>query len=318
MFVTIIYFVIINCVDFSEWLTYDLESNNIVTQNLIDNCIESMNYDGTFKIDGFLTEKGIQSIKKNFDSVSRHNNFDVFYSNIFQDNGNTSYNGNHIRNYKQKHFVGFVGRSFITDELLEFYDYKPVLNFLERIITNVDHKNNKYGLDCVDEYDCGKYRKLYKSHDKHGSIYFYVANKGGHGCFHFDQHPFSCVWMINKPGKGEGDLVYGFLPPKRIEYDNTKMRITEGFNWDVLGKMILDKDEDIIDKYQGIIEPNNGDLYCFKGNITVHTISPAINDQRITMVTAYADYDGFTHMDSITEQNDWERSGDQKASKDAL
>ena len=52
------------------------------------------------------------------------------------DNGNKSYDINHIRNYKQQNNPKMIGKTFISKEVVSFCDYKPLLSFLKSIIIN--------------------------------------------------------------------------------------------------------------------------------------------------------------------------------------
>ena len=67
-------------------------------------------------------------------------------------------------------------------------------------------------------------------------------------------------------------------------------------------KIIIDQDENEFNR----LSTNEGDIHCFKGNITVHMVEPVFGDKlRSVFVTAYADYPGFEHIPEIDKVNSW-------------
>merc|ERR1719242_2603204 len=131
--------------------------------------------------------------------------------------------------------IGFIGKSGLSKEFIDLYNYKPLLSFLKQILINTHHANN-------DTLDCRTYSDLYLSAAGDGSVYAYIAQDLDRGAWHFDQHSFSCVWSILKPLNG-GQLKYKYTPPvyDRNYSDYYKQKL--GYDWNLLQKIIIDKDE---------------------------------------------------------------------------
>ena len=292
-----------------EWISYPIQDlNDESVQRIISSSIDSLSKRGVFHIPGFLSINGLLLFQERMSSIEHKRNRKERKKNVFQDSGdlNNFDSTNHARNYQHTYWIGFVGRSDLTKEFIDLYNYEPLLNFFREILINTHHERN-------DTLDCKTYSDLHRSGSKEGSVYAYIAQDHDQGAWHFDQHPFSCVWMISSPLYG-GDLKYKFTPPSSSSFnddnDNNYYDSKLGYDWDILTKIIIDKNEEYFDR----LAPREGDLYCFKGNITVHMADQVLGDTlRAVFVTAYADYPNFTHIPEIDSMNAWGSHNQDKA-----
>ena len=103
--------------------------------------------------------------------------------------------------------------------------------------------------------------------------------------------------MIQKPLYASGAFGYVYMPPTE-ETNND-------WDYDLLYKIFHNDTETWNDnvKYQFA---DDGDMYCFHGNITMHTVTPIISDvSRVVFVTAYSEIENFSHKASVHEHNIW-------------
>eukprot|EP00485_Elphidium_margaritaceum_P024459 CAMPEP_0202717238 /NCGR_PEP_ID=MMETSP1385-20130828/109552_1 /ASSEMBLY_ACC=CAM_ASM_000861 /TAXON_ID=933848 /ORGANISM="Elphidium margaritaceum" /LENGTH=154 /DNA_ID=CAMNT_0049379371 /DNA_START=1 /DNA_END=461 /DNA_ORIENTATION=- len=145
---------------------------------------------------------------------------------------------------------GFIGRSDVPQILIDLYHYPPVLQLFRRVAM----LNN--------------YQSLHLSVDAEGSVYGLVGTEGDIGGPHFDQHPFSCVWMLQKPLHDSGAFKFvRFTPLKHESAANGTQ-----FEWDFgLMRRLNAQDERALTEHQKTIrDVQNGDVYCFEGNTTMH------------------------------------------------
>ena len=132
-------------------------------------------------------------------------------------------------------------------------------------------------------------------------------------CWHYDEHPFNCIFIVDKANSGGGIFKY-------IKYRNsTNKRFTNLDVWwnDKKLELLLknssfyQNDDDNnnnnkfeifknknkeMNKYISQIEGESGDFYCLFGNETLHTVTKVIgNDTRLAIVMNFATKRNFVH-----------------------
>ena len=142
------------------------------------------------------------------------------------------------------------------------------------------------------------YTDLHRSQDKEGSVYGLLFRDQWSGSFHLDEHPFSCVWTIQSALYGTGSFGYIYFPLLDSQ-DN------ESWDYELLWR-VLHNDTMAWNDHVGYVYANAGDMYCFYGNITIHTVNPVIGpSDRVVFVTAFSESEHFQHKDNVHEYNIW-------------
>ena len=186
--------------------------------------------------------------------------------------------------------MNIINHIDLTPEFDALYNYKPLLQFMKYIVTN-SYKDN--------------FNDLYLSNDYNGNLYAFVGNENDQGFWHIDDSPFSCIWMINKPGNG-GNLHYLYIGKNDHDDNNDKWNKIaqimvqyvkdQTLEYDTEQYITID-DSDVLVKY---VDANPRDMYCFKGNVLLHKSSKIKgNEPRIVFVTTYADSADFENTDTI-------------------
>ena len=79
------------------------------------------------------------------------------------------------------------------------------------------------------------------------------------------------------------------------------------FQWDFdLMNGIQVKDKNILANHQKRISVNNGDVYCFQGNVSMHETTAILGERdRIVFVTAFHELEDFKHTGNVNDNNKW-------------
>ena len=261
------------CSVMSEFFAVQIED-----LSTINTAANSLRDTGTFVIDPFLSPHGLLRLQQDILSVPY--NHQHIYRSVFQDMGDFTLfpDAKHSRNRVGFVSLGHTNRNDLPVSFEELYAFPPLLSILKAIVA----ESRIYG----EHQDV-----LYLSKDKEGAIYSLFAEGGDHGSWHYDQHPFSCVLMVHKPVSG-GTFEFVRLDP--TEPDQEYWRTLE---------MIWDR-ESTIEMEIGNIEVNEGGLYCFSGNTTLHQVTKVQGDRiRAVIVMAYATESEFQHSDDISNIN---------------
>ena len=132
------------------------------------------------------------------------------------------------------------------------------------------------------------------------SIYSLIIDDNDQDYWHYDENPFTCVWMIDKPSAG-GVFEYvhtGLQKPIDIMTNNA----TDEEYWRLLG-LVYDRDISI-KHYIGNVEVNEGGMYCFAGNNVLHKVGKTKGDKlRKVIVMAYAPDPQFKHSEYVHNSN---------------
>jgi len=239
--------------------------------------------EGYFKVENLLNTDSAQSLSSQMGSSSISRT-DVWRNPWQVPTINPEYPEDHPINFMTQAKGGFVGRTDLSQVFIDLYNYKPVLELFRKIL--LKHT----------------YQSLYLSADFEGSIYGLVGIEGDIGGQHLDQHPFSCVWMLQKPLHNSGEFQYVRYSPVKYESKNGT-----SFEWDFdLMHQINIKNEDAIRNHRKAISVQNGDVYCFEGNVTMHETTQIKGEiDRILFVTAYHELEGFQHTGAVNDNNKW-------------
>eukprot|EP01084_Bolivina_argentea_P138684 244104_1 len=260
----------------SDWFNYPIGNFlHPLTESLISACSSSLKKRNAFAINSFLSSYGLSKFKQ--DILAAHYNKQHIYRTVFQDKGNlTNFaQQNHSRNHVLYVELSYAKRTDLPIYFENIYMYPPLLSFLELIV-------RKSGVYSHNEHNDNI---LYLSQDKYGSMYSVIAQPSQHGNWHYDQHPFSCVYMINKPTNG-GIFKYLSLTQPASNND-TKY-------WHLL-KLILNKSKSV-EHLMSTIEVDEGGLYCFTGNSILHHATKVEGStSRAVLVMTYATQHHFNH-----------------------
>ena len=281
------------------------ESSPLV-QETITNARSQLNDQGYFLIPNFLSQDAISIVKSTFETALSQDDiaWPEVYRNVFQQQRlNSQLSTDHPFNTMLYNRIGFIGKSLLTtinvtdsnsNLFLDLYNSTSLYQFLSDI-TTVD---------------------IYPSTDNHGSIYGLIGFNDDVGNWHFDEHPFSCVWMIRQAQKG-GDLRYVNFNPEKIENENENENGDKhSWSWDYeLLSKILNNDAQAVSENVNTIYAQSGDVYCFWGNVSLHGFEKIEDDSghpmpRQVFVTAFSTEAQFKHSSNVHECNDWKGSGD--------
>ena len=114
---------------------------------------------------------------------------------------------------------------------------------------------------------------------------------------------FSCVWMLQKALYNSGEFQYVRYSPIKHESQNGTY-----FEWDfdLMHQINVGNEEMIRNHRKAVINVNNGDVYCFEGNVTMHENTPIIGEvDRVVLVTAYHELENFKHTGNLNDIGYW-------------
>merc|ERR1712228_954561 len=144
--------------------------------------------------------------------------------------------GDHPINFKTQKKIQFVSKMNMPKIFVDLYEDEAILNLFRRIVSNVGYKS------------------LHLSTAKGGNMYGVIGAKGTVTGAHFDHHPFSCVWILQKAEDGNGEFMLYHIPPIKHE---TKNRTVFEWDWTAI-KGIQTKNEDVLNEHQMKINVNRG------------------------------------------------------------
>ena len=110
---------------------------------------------------------------------------------------------------------------------------------------------------------------------------------------------FSLRLVNTKSLFGSGSLGFVNVSPNNENEDGN------GWDYDLLYK-IFNNDTLAWNENVKYHLADQGDMYCFNGNVTMHMINNVIGSvDRVVFVTAFSEYNDFKHKDSVNEFNIW-------------
>lgn len=273
-----------DCSSLQEWFEHPIhDQSDPNIESLISRSAQSLRDNNAFIIDPFLSSIGLSLFQK--DMLSTHYNKQEIWRSVFQDMGDLDNfsDPNHSRNRVGFVRLGHTNRNDLMESFERLYAYPPLLTFIQAIVLKSGFFNTTNG-------------NLYLSTDREGAIYSLIADPNDKGSWHYDQHPFSCVWMIHKPSKG------GVFEMIQLEPTPEIMSDPNDEYWNIL-QSVWDENESIKANIS-TIEVREGGLYCFQGNISLHQVTKVDgNKRRGVVVTAYATEKEFQHSDDILNIN---------------
>ena len=243
---------------------------------------------GSFLLSNFLSEEAISLVLSTFSdafskgSVARPE----VHRNVWQKHSvDPNLSSDHPFNQLLYNRMGYIGKKILENSsnseiFLNIYNNSYLYSFLSEI-TNSD---------------------IYPSSDEHGGIYGLIGRNNDVVSWHFDEHPFSCVWVIRQSQYG-GAMRYIEMEP--IIKENGI------WEWDnQLLTKILNNDKEILEKQSQTVDGKPGDVYCFWGNVSLHEVVKIEEDGEYPMarqvfVTAFSTVPDFKHSSSVHELNDW-------------
>eukprot|EP01084_Bolivina_argentea_P089025 160722_1 len=275
-----------NIQSFFNYPIEDLQSEQI--QSLINQCAHSLDTKHYFSVPHFLTNNARKTLLTGITSNATTKSYSTnIYKSIWQDKGDyDNYpSSDHARNYLMWSSQAFVGKSdlmSVSSHIINVYNYSPLLSFLKQILIKSSETH---------------YSHLYLSNDKEGSVYGLIFKDKWVGSWHFDEHPFSCVWVLQKALYGSGSFGYVYMPP---DYS-----IKDGWDYNLLHRILYNDTETWYQHVKTHLA-DIGDMYCFNGNVTLHTINPVVGPvDRVVFVTAFSEHKDFKHKHSVNEMNIW-------------
>lgn len=270
----------------SNWFHYPIHNISSPTvASIITRSGRLLRDTNVFVIPQFLSSLGLSRLQN--DILSVHYNKQQIYRTVFQDQGDLLNfpNPSHSRNHVSFVQLGHTNRNDLPQSFEKLYEYKPLLKFLQTVVD----KSEIYHVENGEN-------SLYLSKDKEGAIYSLIGEVNDIGGWHYDQHPFSCVWMIHKPNEG------GILQSIQFEPNTRIWNNIDDEYWDLLN-LIWNQDTSI-KHWISNIEVDEGAMYCFTGNNTLHQVTKIEgNKARRVIVMAYAPTTNFAHSDDISNIN---------------
>ena len=275
----------ISNVAISEWFNYNIHDlQDSQTQSIISIAAMSLRQTNIFSINTFLSYKGLsilkQEIKKPNSSSIKHN----ISGTVFQDNGDLSTfpDIDHPRNKILHAQLGFTNRGKLPQSFGHLHSYQPLLSFLQEIIIK-----------------SGIYSNIYPSTDDEGSIYSLILDSKDKDYWHYDENPFTCIWMVDKPLNGG---IFEYIVGSQQPLDIKKNIKTDEDYWNLLG-LVYDRNS-AIKHYIANVEVDEGGIYCFGGNNTLHKVSQVKgNKLRRVIVMAYAPENNWKHSEYVHNSN---------------
>ena len=261
---------------------HNLQSDSV--EAVINSSIESLDNNNWFVIPNLLSTKAIKLFYDELTSDDMDAFYDAHpvYKTVFLRNNDNQYPSYHVRNHLQRSDIHWVFRSMLesfSSKLIDFYNYDPMLSFLKQIVTNSR---------------VAPYTNLIRSIDPNGSIFALILKDHGEGIWHFDTHPFSCAWVIQKSINDSGATAFADIGEisKTWTGDMYGAQLSVSQYNLIHNILIKNETEDISwRKHIQYYYPNEGDMFCFNGNLTMHRIMNVYGSvDRITIVAAFREF----------------------------
>lgn len=254
-----------NAGDFIDLKKYPIDiANSSVRDELVKQCSVSLNGRGICFLPNFFNEEALKSITTELGSTPPSIS-DKFHTAYQSPVDTKQFPPEHPRNQLLHAKIGFINRARVGT-VAQLYEWSPLLKFFSDMIG----------------------RELFLSEDTNGSVYATVNSKDFITAWHFDQHPYSCVFLIQPPETGgEFQWLHNARPTEEEGYSN-------------VGKILAG--ERI---YDSVSSPR-GSLVFFKGLDALHQVSTVQGEvSRISVVFAYATVPHFGNSALVAAQNNW-------------
>lgn len=332
-------YVFSSCVDFQdenmlgEIFNFPInEINSPIIEKIINDSQRQIAETGAFKIENFLSSKTIDALLESFKKGESTNaiSWAKIPRTVFQKTsiGYSNLGLNHPFNKLLDIQMGFFGTESFYSQLVpsenkkEDDPHKIILSIYNLYKCKKESKVSKYFYQFLSKINNNV--EFYPSNDKFGSIYGLIGKNTDYITWHFDEHPFSCIWVIKK-GKNGGQFNYVHFNPillSNINNISNSSNISDGSSDDIYWKHKWDINllNQLVNDYpfemKGVsYSPNakSGDFYCFWGNVTLHSVSPIIKDnnddqfelQRQVLATTFHTQENFKHSYEINENKYW-------------
>mmetsp|Transcript_84334 Transcript_84334/g.103339 ORF Transcript_84334/g.103339 Transcript_84334/m.103339 type:complete len:307 (-) Transcript_84334:6-926(-) len=248
-----------------------------VMKDIIGIASKSFYYTNIFVIPNFIRAEALLQLQ--YEMLSVKYNKQRIQRTIFQDHGDLeefpdkTHPRNHVGNVSQGH----TNRVDVPILFENIYQSKYLLEFIEQVLIESKRFHDDF--------------KLYHSNDREGAIYSLIEEINDYGSWHYDEHPISCVYMIHKTNKGGN-----------FEYVYKDILSRNNMDWNIVGN--IQNRSPYTEHYINELNVNEGDMYCFLGNETLHQVSKnSGNHIRTVIVMAYATSANFIHTENILDIN---------------
>ena len=236
--------------------------------SMVLDCREQMAKDGACVMPGFFTEEGVAHY---LEQVLAHTPVTSEKShNVFQLPTDPDLPADHARNMQVHAKIGFVTRSQLVagaSDLLPLYEWSPFLEFFKGV---------------ADE-------PLVLSADPEGAVYGTVNAADHVTAWHFDQHTYSAVAILQRAAVG-GE--FQFHP---LTHDRPELETYSTVSQLLAGELVYHS-----------INPPPGTLTFFRGQSTLHQVSTVCGSTtRVSAVWAFAPSAGFGNSEEVRKQNEW-------------
>eukprot|EP01083_Nonionella_stella_P076718 209219_1 len=268
-----------------NWFSFPItDQSHDATQLVISNAKTQLSQNGVFHLPNFLSPIAMRYLRTEIHQLlSAQGISDPSYrshlasTNIFGDDGDDQYKKRHPRNSKHALRVTGVPRYQLPDIVIHLYEYEPLIEFMKTVVTSTKHE-----LPLCDpwQYDCKQWNDLHIGTTKEVTSVFLqthakVLQDGDFMNYHLIEEGLTCSFVIDGAWVG-GDVQYKFVAPKVMIGNDVK------WNWKLI-KKVLKEDVEV-----NSFVPQASDMYCVKGNITLHRINDVEGDNtRVDLVMSY-------------------------------
>ncbi len=216
---------------------YSIDSDGVERQALVQQARADLAQDGCAVIKGFLSEKGIQALKAEADSVSLNGHRTFSQTNPYFTNDDPSLPVDDPRRAFFKRSNNFIA----ADNFHESGALRTIHNF---------PSFDPFIQDCLQE------EKFYRYADPLADVIINMADAGNGFPWHFDTNNFTVTLAIQNAETG-GEFEYA--PNIRVS----------GENFSEVRKVLNDESDKVV---QLELEP--GDLQLFRGRYSLHRVAP--------------------------------------------
>jgi hypothetical protein len=221
-------------------------------------CKEKLSESGAVVLNSFINmpavEKVISNLEPSFDNIYYCSNEHNAY--LIKDDLN--YSSDHPRNQKVFSDKGLLAYDQISENSLlrELYNSPILQNFIARLMDS---------------------DKIYPYADPLSPINVNISSDGRQLGWHYDNTPFVTTLMLRPAEKG-GD--YEYVPWLRSKNEQ---------NYDELGK-VLNNESNRVE----VLHQDTGAFVLFKGQYTVHRVTPSYGEARLIAILSYGSEPGKT------------------------
>ena len=251
-------------IDLNRWPIHELLSDDC--QSIIRSCKAELAKNGMFNLPGFVRPEALDRIitelapkleSESFNHARQHNiYFEKEIKDLPDDHGA-------LAQFTTSNDT-ICADQFLGNELLDFYEYPPLVDFLAAVMEKP---------------------ALYTMPDPLARVNVMSYGEGQALNWHFDRSEFTTTLLLQAPAQG-GDFQYC-----------SDLRSEENPNYDGVARLLAGERDDVI-----TLPVSAGTLNVFRGKNTAHRVTPVKGDtKRIISVLSYYETPGkmFTDEERI-------------------